>query len=210
MGRQRKKTRYTEEEIRFITRWWGRKTPDRIAKSLRRPLHGIYMKARAMNLPRLKAAEWSEDELRTLRFYHGQETVRQIADRLGRTYFATVNMIHRLGLDASRKIYVDAGIAKQLKGSLSIHWTSSMINTLRRYYPCTPSDDVVAMLGISLRTTQRKAAELGIAKSPEWIAEKNRKGLRMARITNMTRGNSGQWQHRPCRGPRPGIHDKIQ
>ena len=132
-----------------------------------------------------------------LRFYWGQRTAKEVAELIGRTYRATVEKAHLLGLSKERKISEDGHY--HYRKSKCINWSNDMLFTLRKYYPNTASDEVAAMLGVSLRTCQRKAVELGIAKDPAWILEKNRRAWGIAKIRNSKQGqgNRGQWQHRP-------------
>lgn len=48
--------------------------------------------------------------------------------------------------------------------TLRIHWNENMLSILRRYFPNTRTEEVAEMLGVSPRTTVRKARELGLEK----------------------------------------------
>lgn len=198
MSRQKKLLRgYTEREETFLRKWYGRKTEKQIAHSLGRTVHSVQVKAKSLGLRTNVLRPWSETDLRLLRFYWGQRPAREVADAIGRTFKATVMQAHRLGLSKERKVSEDGRY--HYRRTKSINWSNDMLFTLRKYYPNTASDEVAAMLGVSLRTCQRKAVELGITKDPAWILEKNRRGWGIAKIRNSKQGqgNRGQWQHRP-------------
>ena len=55
------------------------------------------------------------------------------------------------------------------RGFFAIYWTPNMISILKRHYPNSPNSEVCEMLGVSERTLLRKAKELGLEKSEEYI-----------------------------------------
>jgi len=55
-------------------------------------------------------------------------------------------------------------------GTRCVHWSSQMIDDLRRLFPTTLNSEVAEYLGVSQRTAIRKAHELGIQKDPTWLA----------------------------------------
>lgn len=189
--------KYSDREETFLRRWYGRKTEEQIARSLGRTLRSVKIKAINLGLRPKQKIAWSDADLRTLRFYWGQRSAQEVADLIGRTRLATVLKAYQLGLSKERKVSEDGRY--HYRRSKSINWSNDMLFTLRKYYPNTASDEVAAMLGVSLRTCQRKAVELGITKDPAWILEKNRRGWGIAKIRNSKQGqgNRGQWQHRP-------------
>lgn len=79
-----------------------------------------------------------------------------------------------------------------MKG-IKTRWTYDMLFMLRKYFPCTDTNEVADMCGVSVRTVWRKAVELGLKKDPRWIEEKNRRGHFYARIANKG-GNSGSFK----------------
>ena len=54
-------------------------------------------------------------------------------------------------------------------GIARIFWNSNMIADLKRYYPNQSNKEVADILGVSERTMIRKARELGLSKSEEYI-----------------------------------------
>lgn len=56
-------------------------------------------------------------------------------------------------------------------GVSRIYWSGNMLSELRRYYPTTKNSELADYFGVSQRTINRKAAELGLTKSKQFIAE---------------------------------------
>lgn len=56
-------------------------------------------------------------------------------------------------------------------GCRKLYWTGDMLSILRRYYPCTPDTEVAEMIGVSYRTVCRKAKDLGLTKSRQYLIE---------------------------------------
>lgn len=53
------------------------------------------------------------------------------------------------------------------KGSSTI-WAADAIETLRRLWPTTPSNDIAEVIGCSDCTVQKKAHELGLQRDPSF------------------------------------------
>ena len=75
-----------------------------------------------------------------------------------------------------------------------IYWNSTMLHDLKAYFSDTPNDELAGILGVSKRTMIRKARELGLEKSKEFMAKYSREGQLMARIANKRNGNSGMYR----------------
>ena len=56
-------------------------------------------------------------------------------------------------------------------GISRIYWNGNMISELKRYYPTTKNAELADYFGVSQRTINRKAAELGLTKSKQFIAD---------------------------------------
>ena len=56
-------------------------------------------------------------------------------------------------------------------GISRIYWNGNMISEMRRYYPTTKNAELADYFGVSQRTINRKAAELGLTKSKQFIAD---------------------------------------
>lgn len=52
-----------------------------------------------------------------------------------------------------------------------IYWSPNMLSELKRYFPTSPNKEVAELLGVSERTMQRKAKELGLTKNKRYISE---------------------------------------
>ena len=70
------------------------------------------------------------------------------------------------------KVYMssDGQLMMRSRGHPCIFWSGNMISTLKRYYPNTSNEELVGLLGVSERTIVRKARELGLFKSKEYIS----------------------------------------
>ena len=60
-------------------------------------------------------------------------------------------------------------LLKRSSGHPIIFWNGNMLSDLKRYYPNTSNSELAEMFGISERTIIRKARELGLVKSEEYI-----------------------------------------
>ena len=56
-------------------------------------------------------------------------------------------------------------------GISRIYWSGNMLSELKRYYPTTKNSELADYFGVSQRTINRKAAELGLTKSKQFIAD---------------------------------------
>lgn len=56
-------------------------------------------------------------------------------------------------------------------GISRIYWSGNMLSELKRYYPTTKNAELADYFGVSQRTINRKAAELGLTKSKQFIAD---------------------------------------
>ena len=72
--------------------------------------------------------------------------------------------------------------------SSRIYWNKRMLDDLKRLYAVTKNEDLVDILGVSLRTLIRKARELGLQKDPEWQHGNTMLHLKMMQLENMVHG----------------------
>ena len=56
-------------------------------------------------------------------------------------------------------------------GISRIYWSANMLSELKRYYPTTKNAELADYFGVSHRTINRKAAELGLKKNKKFIAD---------------------------------------
>lgn len=73
----------------------------------------------------------------------------------------------------------------------SIFWSKQMLDDLKRYYPTTTNEEMAGIVGVSKRTMNRKAAELGLKKDPEWIRKVMKQNSMLAVVTMRKEGNGG-------------------
>ena len=74
-----------------------------------------------------------------------------------------------------------------------IYWDGPMLFHLKKYYPCSPNDEVAELCGVSPRTVVRKARELGLVKDAGYEREKTKRGIMSMQAHNKKHGNSGQF-----------------
>lgn len=67
-------------------------------------------------------------------------------------------------------------------GISRIYWSGNMVSELKRYYPTTKNAELADYFGVSQRTINRKAAELGLTKSKQFIADVSKDNGYLARI----------------------------
>lgn len=69
-------------------------------------------------------------------------------------------------------VFFDSNVGRLMDhraSSISIYWTENMLSILRRYYPNTSNAEVSEMTGVCKATVIKKARELGLCKSKEYI-----------------------------------------
>lgn len=186
---------YTPEEIEFVKRWYGRKPVARIAKSLQRSEYSIQHVVRYYGFKTKKRREWTTQELTQLRRLWGTKTAQEIADIIGRSEGCLKSKAYSLKLGKERKVALDEqGRRISLATSIAIAWSPQMIADLLRMYPQTKNDELAEFFGISKKTVIRKAKSMGLNKTAEFTRAVSQEGLRRARLTNLTRGNKGQFK----------------
>ena len=62
-------------------------------------------------------------------------------------------------------------LLKRSQGHPCIFWNGNMISELKRYYPTTKNAELADYFGVSQRTINRKAKELGLVKDEAWMVE---------------------------------------
>ena len=83
-----------------------------------------------------------------------------------------------------------------------IRWTPWMLSYLKRHFATTLNEEMAGLLGVSLRTVNRKAKELGLEKNSEWLqaiwAERR---LMANAVVRLAGGNSGTFKKGEHRNP---------
>lgn len=77
--------------------------------------------------------------------------------------------------------------------STRIHWNGNMLSLMRRHYPDTLNREMAGMLGVSERTVTRKAREMGLRKSPEFLLAVSRDHLLLANARSRELGYPGRF-----------------
>lgn len=78
-------------------------------------------------------------------------------------------------------MHPDFGRLMEHKGAtLRIFWSANMLATLKRFFPTTKTAEVAEMLGVSRRTADRKAKELGLEKDPAFIESLRKESIMVA------------------------------
>lgn len=91
--------------------------------------------------------------------------------------------------------------------SLRIHWSTEMLDYLRRHFPTSLNEELAECLGVSMRTMVRKARELGLKKDPTWLHKVWDERRTMARVISKRKGYPGcfvKGQH-SCTEFKPGY-----
>ena len=91
------------------------------------------------------------------------------------------------------KIYSDKNgrIVEHEGYAVSIHWSASMLDYLRRHFPTTLNDELAGCLCVSKRTLIRKARELGLAKDEAWLHGIWEERRQLARAVSKQKGFPG-------------------
>ncbi len=66
-------------------------------------------------------------------------------------------------------------------------WSENMLNILRRYYPISPTREVSELVGLSCKSVTKKAKQLGLSKSREYIQKMNAENGILGGIANKRR-----------------------
>jgi hypothetical protein len=75
--------------------------------------------------------------------------------------------------------------------STRIHWSTSMLDYLRRHFPTTLNEELAGCLGVSQRTMIRKARELGLTKDAAWLQQVWDERRRLAHVISKRKGYPG-------------------
>lgn len=209
--KKRRFVKYTDDDIRFMQRWHGRKTLEQIAKHVKHSVHGVACKMRDLGLIKPRKDYWTEEEIATLRRFYGLEKMDSLAQRVGRSYKSTAMKIYELGLKRNTGLRLfedDHGTMRILNRGRKIFWTGQMLADLKEFFPVTENPEMADMLGVSESTMHRKARELGLKKDPDYIKQHNKVHLMMAQAHNRKYGNNGMFKPGQ-RGPGLGFMKKY-
>lgn len=82
-----------------------------------------------------------------------------------------------------------------------IHWSTQMLDYLRRHFPNTLNEELAGCLGVSQRTMTRKACELGLEKDPKWLSTVYDERRQMAHASSKRKGIPGGFKKGEHRNP---------
>lgn len=82
-----------------------------------------------------------------------------------------------------------------------IHWSTQMIDYLRRHFQNSLNEELAGCLGVSQRTMLRKARELGLKKDPEWLSKIWNERRMMAHAASKRKGIPGRFKKGEHRNP---------
>lgn len=75
-----------------------------------------------------------------------------------------------------------------------IYWSADMLSFLHKHYATTSNEELAGMLGVGVRTLTTKAAQLGLTKDPQWIADVREIHRLMAQAESKRKGYPGCFQ----------------
>ena len=101
-----------------------------------------------------KERPWTYNDEWILRHEFPRRRTEEVAKMLRRTQNAVICKAHILGLK---------------KRCYGIVWTDGMIELLKTYFPTMTNLSLSSLIGVSVRTLNRKAAELGLEKAPDFL-----------------------------------------
>ena len=65
----------------------------------------------------------------------------------------------------------DGRLSEVKNGHAYIYWTENMLSIMQRFYPNTKNEEISEMLGLCVRSIQRKARKMGLNKTAEFLTE---------------------------------------
>ena len=98
-------------------------------------------------------------EEQILRNERETHTIQELADMLGRSFQAVAVKSYKIGLK---------------KENYATVWTPEQLKILKEHYATMFNKPLAKWIGISMRTMQRKARELGLQKKPDFLIERKK------------------------------------
>lgn len=126
----------------------------------------------------LSRPRWTREETETLKRLYRTTKAPELARMLSRPVQAIRVKAHKLGLSESRR--TNRKCEKKL--------TPEQKAMLRREYPHIRTSVLAAMMGLGTRTVVRRARELGLEKSPEFMRECQRFSAKRAKESHLKNG----------------------
>jgi hypothetical protein len=145
----RERRLWSANEINLLKKLYPTEDTQDIADKLRRSRISINHKACNIGLKKVGIAPvcvWSRQEEALLRKLHPDNSIRDIANQLGRTVSKVAGKAHRLGL---RKSPV---------------WSKRELNLLKKLYPSRTAQQIADKIGRSVQATRLRIHKLGLKK----------------------------------------------
>lgn len=102
----------------------------------------------------MKGRLWTIMDEQILRNEWNRHTIEEVAAMLHRSYQATAVKASKMGLK---------------KDHYGIVWTDEQLKLLRSFFPTMFNRPLAKWIGVSMRTLNRKARELGLEKKPGFL-----------------------------------------
>ena len=145
---------WTAKELALLKKLYPHcKCPLDVAKQLGRPLTTVRQKAYDLGIKMEKSRMWSAVELKLLRELYPVQSLKELAEQLGRSPEAVRVRARAMGLwkESGRKV-----------------WSNEDDKLLKKMYPKNTMQAISDKLGWSLSSVQNRARELGLRKRPSY------------------------------------------
>ena len=141
--------KWKEWEVHYLQRHYGAKPIDSIARTLRRTVSALQLKAGELRITTPPPARYSQQEKDIIRelYESGSATVSEIAQRLGRPASAIRTRIGRWGLRSP------------------LFWTKEEWNYVKKHYRTMSVEEIGRVLGRSAHAVTHYATRHGLKKA---------------------------------------------
>ena len=146
----RERRLWSANEIKLLKKLYPSENTQSIADKLGRSSEWVRHKANLIGLKKVGTAPvcvWSRQEEALLTTLYPDNSIRDIANQLGRTVGAVAKRASKLGLRKKRYI-----------------WSKRELNLLRKLYPSRTAQQIADQIGRSVRATRLRIVRLGLKK----------------------------------------------
>ncbi len=141
---------WSVNEVKLLKKLYPSENTQSIADKLGLPLKLVRQKTYRLGIQKVGTAPvcvWSRQEEALLRKMYPDNSVRDIANKLGRTVQAVARRASKLGLRKSNAV-----------------WSKRELNLLRKLYPSRTAQQIADQIGRSVRATRLRIHKLGLKK----------------------------------------------
>jgi hypothetical protein len=141
---------WSANEIKLLKKLYPSENTQSIADKLGRSRISINHKANLIGLKKVGTAPvcvWSRQEEALLRKMYPDNSVRDIANQLGRTVSKVAGKAHRLGLGKPKPV-----------------WSEKELNLLKKLYPSRTAQQIADRIGRTVKATRKRIVKLGLKK----------------------------------------------